>query len=475
MSVEPNVDRLSRAETVNDKPFVGPEDLSAFDPAAALGEPGAYPYTRGIHREMYGRRLWTMRQFAGFGNAEQTNERFKYLLEHGQTGLSTAFALPTLMGRDSDDPLALGEVGRCGVAISSLDCMRRLFSGIDLASVSTSMTINAPAAIILAFYIAVAEEQGHSPDQLRGTLQNDILKEFHAQNEYVFPPRPSVNLVIDTIEYGTKHMPLWNTVSISGYHIREAGATAAEELAFTLADGMEYVKLSMERGLDVDEFSQRLSFFFDVHSDFFEEIAKFRAARRIWANVMRNRFGAKKERSWWLRAHAQTAGVSLTEQQPMNNVVRVAYQALAAVLGGTQSLHTNSMDETLSLPTAAAAKLALRTQQVLAHETNVTQTVDPLGGSYFIEKITNEMEAKAQAIFDQIDAMGGVLKAIDRGYFRRVIAESAVRDSREVESGERKIVGVTDFREKERQHIATLKIVPMGFAIPSPAMSGAEP
>ncbi len=457
MSIRPNIEKPADAAAV-DKPFAGPEDLAGFDPATALGIPGEYPYTRGVHREMYRKRLWTMRQFAGFGSADQTNERFKFLLEKGQTGLSTAFDLPTLMGRDSDDPLALGEVGRCGVAISSLADMRRLFAGIDLASVSTSMTINAPAAILLAFYVAVAEEQGHTPDQLRGTLQNDILKEFHAQNEYVFPPRPSVKLVIDTIEYGTHHMPLWNTVSVSGYHIREAGATAAEELAFTLADGMEYTRLSIERGLDVDAFSPRISFFFDAHNDFFEEIAKFRAARRIWANVMRNRFKAKNERSWWLRCHAQTAGVSLTEQQPMNNVVRVALQAMAAVLGGTQSLHTNSMDETLALPTAEAAKLALRTQQIIAHESHVTQTVDPLAGSYFVEKLTNEMEAKAQAIFDQIDAMGGVLNAIDRGYFRRAIAESAMQEHKRIESGQQTIVGVTDFLDEEQQPIPMLEV-----------------
>jgi len=440
------------------KPFVGPEDLKHFEAPKSLNEPGQFPYTRGIHREMYSKRLWTMRQFAGFGNADQTNQRFKYLLDKGQTGLSTAFDLPTLMGRDGDDSLALGEVGKCGVAISSLADMRRLFDGIDLSAVSTSMTINAPAAILLAFYICVADEQGHSPDQLRGTLQNDILKEFHAQNEYVFPPVPSVKLVIDTIEYGTHQMPQWNTVSISGYHIREAGASAAEELAFTLADGMEYVRQSIERGLNVDAFAPRLSFFFDVHNDFFEEIAKLRAARRIWANVMKNRFAARDDRSLWCRMHCQTAGVTLTEQQPTNNVVRVAYQAMAAVLGGTQSLHTNSMDETLALPTENAAKVALRTQQILAHETQVTQTVDPLGGSWFVEKMTNEMEAKAQAIFDQVDAMGGVLPAIDRGYFRRAIAESAMRENQLVESGELKIVGVTDFVEDDYERIHVLAI-----------------
>jgi methylmalonyl-CoA mutase N-terminal domain/subunit len=460
MSIEPRIQSkmpLSIADR-SDEPFVAPEDLGAFDPKKALGEPGSFPYTRGVHRTMYRDRLWTMRQFAGFGSAEDTNGRFKYLLEHGQTGLSTAFDLPTLMGRDSDDPLALGEVGRCGVAIASLADMRRLFDGIDLGAVSTSMTINAPAAILLAFYVAVGQEQGVPLNRLRGTLQNDILKEFHAQNEYVFPPVPSVKLVVDTIEYCTKHLPQWNTVSISGYHIREAGATAAQELAFTLADGIAYVEASIQRGLAVDDFAPRLSFFFDVHNDFFEEIAKLRAARRIWAHVMRDRFKAKQERSWLLRMHCQTAGVTLTEQQPMNNVVRVAFQALAGVLGGTQSLHTNSMDETLALPTEEAAKLALRTQQIIAHETNVSQTVDPLGGSYFVEKLTNEIEATAYGIFDQIDAMGGVLRAIDRGYFRRAIAESSLDQQRELDRGGQKIVGVTDFIEKGRHGVDTLKI-----------------
>jgi methylmalonyl-CoA mutase N-terminal domain/subunit len=432
--------------------------LVTCDPELDLGEPGSFPFTRGVHRTMYRDRLWTMRQFAGFGSADDTNQRFKYLLEHGQTGLSTAFDLPTLMGRDSDDPLSLGEVGRCGVAISSLDDMRRLFEGINLGEVSTSMTINAPAAILLAFYAAVAQEQSVPLEKLRGTLQNDILKEFHAQNEYVFPPGPSVKLVVDTIEFCTEHMPQWNTVSISGYHIREAGASAAQELAFTLADGMAYVEESMKRGLDVDAFAPRLSFFFDVHNDFFEEIAKLRAARRIWARVVRDRFHAKNPRSWMLRMHCQTAGVTLTEQQPMNNVVRVAYQAMAAVLGGTQSLHTNSMDETLALPTEQAAKLALRTQQILAHETNVTQTVDPLGGSYFVEKMTNEIETKAQALSDQIDAMGGVLRAIERGYFRRCIAEHAQEQQRLIDAGKLKIVGVTDFVEEGPHGIPILKI-----------------
>lgn len=440
------------------KPFVDKHDLRDFDPVTALNEPGEFPFTRGVHRTMYRDRLWTMRQFAGFGTADDTNRRFKYLLQHGQTGLSTAFDLPTLMGRDGDDPLSMGEVGRCGVAISSLADMHRLFDGIDLSQVSTSMTINAPAAIMLAFYIAVAEQQGVPTSALRGTLQNDILKEFHAQNEYIYPPEPSVKLVVDTIEYCTEHMPQWNTVSISGYHIREAGATAAEEAAFTLADGIAYVQAGLERGLDVDRFAPRLSFFFDVHNDFFEEIAKLRAARRVWAHVMRERFGARQEASLKLRMHCQTAGVTLTEQQPTNNIVRVAYQALAAVLGGTQSLHTNSMDETLALPTEQAAKTALRTQQILAYETNVTQTVDPLGGSYFVEKLTNEMEQQIQAIFDQIDGLGGVLPAIEHGFFRRRIAESAHAEQRRIDAGDRKIVGITDFTETEEPHDDILQI-----------------
>ena len=437
---------------------MGPEVLAYFDPETMLSRPGEFPYTRGPHRTMYTERLWTMRQFAGFGSADDTNARFKYLLEKGQTGLSTAFDLPTLMGRDSDDPLVLGEVGRCGVAVCSLADMRGLFDGIDQEAVSTSMTINAPACILLAFYIAVAKERGVPLDKLPGTLQIDILKEFHAQNEYVFPPLPSFKLVIDTIEFCTEHMPQWNTVSVSGYHIREAGATAAEELAFTLADGMAYTQGAIDRGLDVHAFAPRLSFFFDVHNDFFEEIAKLRASRRIWAHTMRDRFGVTDPRSMLLRTHCQTAGVSLTEQQPTNNLIRVAYQAMAAVLGGTQSLHTNSVDETLALPSEQAAKFALRTQQILAYETNVTQTVDPLAGSYFIEKMTNEIEAKANKIFGEIDELGGVLQAIDKGYFRRRIAESALTEQRQIESGDKKIVGVTDFVEKGSPDIPILKI-----------------
>ncbi len=436
-----------------------PQDAGGFEYLAQLGQPGEFPYLRGVHQDMYRGRTWTMRQFAGFGTARQTNERFKYLLEHGQTGLSTAFDLPTLMGCDSDDALALGEVGKCGVAISSLEDMKTLFDGIDLGEVSTSMTINAPAAILLAFYICVARSTGVREDQLRGTLQNDILKEFHAQNEFVFPPTPSVKLVIDTIEHCTQHMPQWNTVSISGYHIREAGATAPQELAFTIADGMCYVEESVKRGLDVDAFAPRLSFFWDVHNEFFEEIAKMRAGRRMWAHIMRDRYHARSERSWWLRCHCQTAGVSLSEQQPMVNIIRVAYQALAAVLGGTQSLHTNSMDETLALPTEQAVKIALRTQQVIADETGVTRTVDPLGGSFFIENLTREVEAKATAIIDEVyDRFGGVLPATEAGYFRRAIADSSARYGAEFDRGQRVMIGVNKYVERDYEKIPTLKI-----------------
>lgn len=436
-----------------------PADVAGIDVERDIGAPGHFPFTRGMHADMYRQRVWTMRQFAGMGTARQTNQRFKYLLEKGQTGLSTAFDLPTLMGRDSDDPLSLGEVGKCGVAISSLDDMRVLFDGINLGEVSTSMTINAPAAILLAFYICVAREQGVPLEKLRGTLQNDILKEFHAQNEFVFPPGPSVKLVIDTIEYCTHHMPQWNTVSISGYHIREAGATAPQELAFTIADGMCYVEESLKRGLDVDAFAPRLSFFWDVHNEFFEEIAKLRAARRMWAHIMRDRFKAKRERSWWLRCHCQTAGVSLSEQQPMVNIIRVAYQALAGVLGGTQSLHTNSMDETLALPTEHAVKIALRTQQIIADETGVTRTVDPLGGSWFIESLTNEVERRAQEIIDHTyNDFGGVLPATEQGYFRRLIADSSARYGAEFDRGERIMIGVNKYHEQDYERIPILKI-----------------
>ncbi len=436
-----------------------PEDIADTDYRSDIGQPGQFPFTRGMHPDMYRQRIWTMRQFAGMGTARQTNERFKYLLEHGQTGLSTAFDLPTLMGRDSDDKLSLGEVGKCGVAISSLDDMLVLFDGINLGEVSTSMTINAPAAILLAFYICVARKQGVALDRLRGTLQNDILKEFHAQNEFVFPPGPSVKLVIDTIEYCTHHMPQWNTVSVSGYHIREAGATASQELAFTIADGMCYTEEAIKRGLDVDAFAPRLSFFWDVHNEFFEEIAKLRAARRMWAHIMRDRYEAKQERSWWLRCHCQTAGVSLTEQQPMVNIIRVAYQALAAVLGGTQSLHTNSMDETLALPTENAVKIALRTQQIIADETGVTRTVDPLGGSYFVENLTTQVQQQAQDIIDHVyNHFGGVLPATEQGYFRRAIADSSHKYGAEFDRGERIMVGVNKHIDRNYERIQTLKI-----------------
>ncbi len=441
------------------KPVYGPDDIGGIEFAHDVGVPGQPPYTRGIHADMYRGRIWTMRQFAGMGTAAQTNQRFKYLLEHGQTGLSTAFDLPTLMGRDSDDPLSLGEVGKCGVAISSLDDMKVLFDGINLGDVSTSMTINAPAAIVLAFYICVAREQGVPLAKLRGTLQNDILKEFHAQNEFVFPPGPSVKLVVDTIEYCTHHMPQWNTVSVSGYHIREAGATAPQELAFTIADGMCYAEESVKRGLDPDAFLPRLSFFWDVHNEFFEEIAKLRAARRMWGHITRDQLGARNERSWWLRCHCQTAGVSLTEQQPMVNIVRVAYQAMAAVLGGTQSLHTNSMDETLALPTEDAVRIALRTQQVLAEETGVTRTVDPLGGSYFVEALTSEVQRQADDIIAHIyKDYGGVLPATEQGYFRRAIADSSARYGAEFDRGERVMVGVNKYHQSNYERIPVLKI-----------------
>lgn len=423
----------------------------------AIGYPGEFPYTRGPYTTMYRGRLWTMRQFAGFGSPEDTNARYKYLLERGQTGLSVAFDMPTLMGFDADDPLSEGEVGRCGVAISSLADMETLFDGIPLGDVSTSMTINGPAPILWAYYIAVAEKQGVDRSQLRGTLQNDILKEYIAQKEYIFPPAQSMRLVTDTIEFATKSMPKFHPVSISGYHIREAGSTAAQELAFTLADGFAYVESALERGLDIDAFAPRLSFFWDVHNDFFEEIAKMRAARRIWATRMRERYGAKNPRSMQLRCHCQTAGVSLTAQQPENNIVRVALQALAGVLGGTQSLHTNSMDETLSLPTEKAVSIALRTQQIIAEETGVANVIDPLGGSWFVESLTDRMEQEAHAYFERIDALGGVVAAIEDGFFQREIGDAAYRLQQEYERGERHVVGVTKYRE-EGDSIPTLKI-----------------
>jgi methylmalonyl-CoA mutase N-terminal domain/subunit len=433
-------------------------DTAAFDYERDLGFPGVYPYTRGVYPSMYRGRLWTMRQFAGFGTAEDTNVRFRYLLEHGQTGLSTAFDMPTLMGYDSDHERALGEVGREGVAIDSLADMEQLFEGIPLDAVSTSMTINAPAAILLAFYIGVAEEQGADRARLRGTIQTDILKEYIAQKEWIFPPEPSMRLCVDMIEFCAREVPLFHPVSISGYHIREAGSTAAQELAFTLADGFAYVEAAMARGLAVDDFAPRLSFFFNSHIDFFEEIAKFRAARRIWARELRERYGAREPRSWLMRFHAQTAGVSLTAQQPEVNIVRTAIEAMAAVLGGCQSLHTNSFDEALALPTEHAVKLALRTQQVLAHETGVASTIDPLGGSYYLEDLTNRLEAEAYDYFDRIRALGGVVPAIRENFFQREIAEASFRFQREVEAGDRVIVGVNRYQEPDERPIETLRI-----------------
>ena len=440
------------------KRLYSPTDVADLDYDRDLGNPGEYPFTRGIHATGYRGRPWTIRMFAGFGDAEETNERFRYLLKEGQTGLSVAFDLPTLMGYDADAPEALGEFGKCGVGVSSLADMELLFRGIPLDQVTTSMTNNSPAAVIWAMYIATAEKQGVARAQLRGTLQNDILKEYIAQNEFVFPLAPAMRLVTDTIEFGTNELPQWNTISISGYHIREAGATAAQELAFTLADGFTYVDWCLKRGLDIDAFAPRLSFFFNAHNDFFEEIAKYRAARRIWAREMRERYGAKNPRSWWLRFHAQTAGVSLTAQQPEVNAVRATVQALAAVLGGTQSLHTNAIDEALALPSEYAARLAVRTQQVIRHESGVTNTVDPLGGSFFVEALTDEIERNAYAYFEQIESFGGVLPAIEAGFFQREIMESSVRYQREIERHERTIVGVNDYVIKEAPQIPLLHI-----------------
>jgi methylmalonyl-CoA mutase N-terminal domain/subunit len=427
-----------------------------------VGYPGQYPFTRGIHPTGYRGKLWTMRMFAGFGSAEETNARFKYLLEQGQTGLSIAFDMPTLYGRDTDHPLVEGEFGKCGVAVSSLADMEILLADLPLDQVSTSMTINSPAAMIWAMYLVVAEKRGIPWSKLRGTIQNDILKEYIAQNEYIFPPEPSMRLVVDTIEFATRHVPQWNPISVSGYHIREAGSTAVQELAFTLADGFAYVEAALERGLDIDEFAPRISFFFNAHNDFFEEIAKYRAARRIWARAMRERYGAKNERSWWLRFHTQTAGCSLTAQQPEINIVRTAIQALAAVLGGTQSLHTNSMDEALALPSEKAVTIALRTQQIIAYESGVANTVDPLGGSYFVEALTDRMEREAQQIFDAINAQGGVIAAIRNGYFHREIADAAYRYQQEIDRGERIIVGVNAFQDDEPITIPILQMDPEG-------------
>jgi methylmalonyl-CoA mutase N-terminal domain/subunit len=439
-------------------PLYTQDDLEGFDATTELGYPGQFPFTRGIHASMYRDRLWTMRQFAGFGTPCQTNERFRFLLEKGQTGLSTAFDLPTLMGLDSDDPRSCGEVGRLGVAVDSIEDIRQLYDGIDLEQVSVSMTINAPAIVVMAFFLAHARDRGLDWGRLRGTIQNDILKEFHAQNEIVFPPEPSVRLVIDLIEFCARDVPRWNPVSISGYHIREAGSTAVQELAFTLADGFHYVDQSLARGLEVDEFAPRLSFFFNAHNDLFEEVAKYRAARVLWADAMRNRYGAQSAAAWKLRFHAQTAGCTLQAQQPELNLIRVAYQALAAVLGGCQSLHTNSMDETLALPSEHAVTLALRTQQVLAYETGVTTTVDPLGGSYFIETLTRQMESEARAYFERIDQLGGMIAALESGFFRREIAEASFAEQREVEAQRRIIVGVNAFQEPDETPIELLSI-----------------
>jgi len=442
------------------KDVYGPDDLTGWFPQQALGRPGEYPFTRGIHPTMYRGRLWTMRQFAGFGAAEDANRRFHYLLSQGQTGLSVAFDMPTLMGYDSDHPRAFGEVGREGVAVDSLADMEILFKDIPLDHVTTSMTINAPANVLLALYVAVAERQGIRRDQLGGTTQTDMLKEFIAQKEWIVPPRPSMRLIQDMLVFGARELPRWNVISISGYHIREAGSTAVQELAFTLADGIAYVEAGLAAGLDVDAFAPRLSFFFDVHNDFFEEIAKLRAARRMWARIMRERFGARNPRSWWLRTHAQTAGVSLTAQQPLNNIARVALQALAAVLGGTQSLHTNSMDETYALPTEEAVTVALRTQQILAWESDVVSSADPFGGSYFVEALTNQVEEAAWASIKRIDELGGMVAAVEAGYPQREIADASFRFQQQVERGERVIVGVNDFVMAEETHIPTLHIDP---------------
>jgi methylmalonyl-CoA mutase N-terminal domain/subunit len=441
------------------KELYTPEDLNGYKFEEKIGFPGQYPYTRGIHHTMYRSRLWTMRQFSGMGTPRQTNERYHYLLNHGQTGLSVAFDLPTLMGYDSDHSRSLGEVGKCGVAVDTLADMEIIFDGINLGDVSTSMTINAPASILLAMYLAVAEKQGVPFAKLRGTLQNDILKEYIAQKEWIFPPRPSIRLITDMMAFCTDHVPQWNTISISGYHIREAGSTAAQELAFTLADGFAYIEAAIADGQDVDKFATRLSFFFNAHQDFFEEIAKYRAARRIYARRMKDKYKAKEERNWLLRFHTQTAGCSLTAQQPENNIVRTAFEALSGVLGGTQSLHTNSMDETLALPSEKAVLIALRTQQIIANETGITNTIDPLAGSYFVEAMTDKMEADAEKYLDEIDRRGGVLKCIDEGYFQREIARAAYRYQQEIERKERIIVGVNEFvMDNEQIGIPILKI-----------------
>ncbi|UMZ74613.1 acyl-CoA mutase large subunit family protein [Natranaerofaba carboxydovora] len=441
-------------------PLYTPENIEGMDYEEDLGWPGCYPYTRGVQPTMYRGRVWTMRQFAGFGTAKESNERYRYLLSQGQTGLSVAFDMPTIMGHDSDSYMATGEVGRVGVAIDSLADMETLFDQIPLDQVSTSMTINAPASILYAMYIATGEKQGVPKDQLRGTIQNDILKEYIAQKSWIFPPEHSMRIITDIFEYSAKNVPKWNTISISGYHIREAGSTAAQELAFTLADGFAYVEAGKEKGLDVDDFAPRLSFFFNAHNDVFEEICKYRAARRIWAKRMKEKYGAKDQRSLMLRFHTQTAGCSLTAQQPENNIVRTAYQAMAAVLGGTQSLHTNSMDETLALPTEKAVKIALRTQQILAHESGVTNTIDPLAGSYFIESLTNKLEQEAEEYFEKIDALGGVIPAIEKNFFQQEITDAAYKQQEELESKERITVGVNEYIEDDEMEIDLFKVDP---------------
>jgi methylmalonyl-CoA mutase, N-terminal domain len=450
---------FSTISGLENEPLYTPDTVET-DYDRDLAYPGVYPFTRGVYPSMYRGRLWTMRQFAGFGTAEETNERFRYLLDHGQTGLSTAFDMPTLMGYDSDHPRSLGEVGREGVAIDSLADVETLFQGIPLAEVSTSMTINAPAAMLLAFYACVGEQQGASPAELRGTIQTDILKEYIAQKEWIFPPEPSMRLVTDMVEFCAREMPKWHPISISGYHIREAGSNAIQELAFTLADGFAYVDAAIERGLDVDDFAPRLSFFFNAHVDFFEEIAKYRAARRIWARELRDRYGAKNPRSWLMRFHTQTAGVSLTAQQPEVNIVRTALEAMAAVLGGTQSLHTNSFDEALALPTEDAVRIALRTQQVIAHESGAVNTIDPLGGSYYVEDLTNRLEAEAYEYFDRIEKLGGVIPAIKENFFQREIADASFRYQHEVEQKQRIIVGVNRYELEDEPEVEILRIDP---------------
>lgn len=470
-TLQPNLARRPEAKdeftTISGKPVervYTPLHTAAMDYERDLANPGDYPYTRGIHATGYRSKPWTMRIFAGFGSAEETNARYKYLIEQGNMGLSVAFDLPTLMGYDSDAPEALGEFGKCGVAVSCLRDMEILFDGIPLEQVSTSLTINSPAAIIWAYYIAAAQKQGLRMEQLRGTLQNDILKEYIAQKEYIFPPEQSMRLVTDTIEYASQRLPKWNSISVSGYHIREAGSTAAQELAFTLIDGMEYARWAIERGLDVDDFAPRISFFFNAHNDFFEEIAKYRAARRIWAREMRETFGARDPRSWLMRFHTQTAGVSLTAQQPEVNIIRVAIQALSGVLGGTQSLHTNSMDEALALPSEQAVTLAMRTQQVILEESGVANTVDPLGGSYFVEALTNEIEAEAYEYFRRVEDLGGALPALEAGFFMQEIADASYRQMREVETGGRGIVGINKFVDKdETVSIPILQMDPQGY------------